>query len=234
MSNDLPSTAIDESKLPEEFYGRRGRAGTDVVHRYELWHVPRYESADEGTSADASNRRTSTEHVVSATVDRLYPHLFGQDEAGARGLSFLRAAIVDMDAALVAFSAPDLEEMVSKMTAAAANLRAAQDQLRFSRPMHALTAHLRRAALNTSIEVVTFAALNRFLATLRRAAMEPTLDFSDAADLISELEADGWRGELALVDELAQFLLTPGEAFAEEPQAHLFDAAPRQATADGR
>ena len=156
-------------------------------------------------------------------IERIYPHLFDQNQQAGHALTHLRSATTYAQAAIDAFGEPDLDAVGGSLAQLATALSTAYPLTEFNPSLGGLVAFIRRAVLAAPVTEISRSGLNALQFVLRGASDSPLLDLEDAAEAIDRLEREGWRGENAVADKIVSILLGDSDVDANEGvQTRLF------------
>lgn len=190
--------------------------------------VPRLKRVSLETGTSSEPRSTSNPETSQSTpIDRIYPHLFDQDQQAGQALIQMRSALGYAEASLQAFGEPDLDSMAGSLSQLAVALWKAYPLTEFNPSLGGVVAFVRRAVLSANPAEITRAGLNALKFVLRRITDNPMLGLAEAADAIDRLECEGWRGEHDIAEKIVAALLGDIESDeSEDAQTRLFADAP--------
>lgn len=161
-------------------------------------------SSSGGTAPEAEALTSFSEQMP---IDRIYPHLFDQEQKTGQALIHIRSAIGYTQASIDAFGEPDLVAVGGYLAQVATALSAAYLLTEFNPSLGGVVAFIRRAVLAVHITDISRSRLNTLQFALRSLNDNPMLDLDDAADVIDRLEKEGWCGEHALAEKIISALL---------------------------
>jgi hypothetical protein len=160
-----------------------------------------------------------------SSIDRLYPHLFDESEAGGQARIHIGQALKDAQLALHAFGEADLDTVSTRLTLVAPHMAKAYTHTEFNPSLGAVVSYVRRAVLQASPADVSRSALNALVSVLQSALDDPAIELDEAADLTEKLANEGWNGDHVAVNELIAAMADDPELEAEV-QALLFPERP--------
>lgn len=193
---------------------------TSVVARSDHAHVE-----PTSVATDVRGKVDDIEKLLPVAMGTLYPHVFDEHEGAGLAIASLRLAHVDATRALAAFGEADLDAVQTRLGHVAAALAKAARLNDFNPSFGAVVGFVRRAVLIAMASEVSRSSLNALVNVVATVEKNPMLSLMEAAELTQQMEREGWNGQHAAVERLAQALLEPA-VLDQVAQSEMFESKP--------
>jgi hypothetical protein len=143
--------------------------------------------------------------------------MYEADAQTGVALSLVGRAKTEIESAVDAYLAGDIEEVSSRLGLVATNTAAAHRSTHFNEAFGAVVSFVRRATLAANVVDIELQQLMQLSKALNALHADPMLTLDSATDLVESLEKVGWHGQHVAVSELVASLI--GELPDSSPMA---------------
>lgn len=183
------------------------------------------ELSDQGTNStiDPLNKSQSSQSK-SIPVERIYPHVFDENEDTGQAIVNIKIALSDAKLALESYSEADIANINTRLTLIATTMSNTHELTKFNESLGAVVSYIRRATLNTPTDEINLPSLNGLVHVLLTISKNPMIDLNEASELIDKLSDEGWKGDYGFAETLLAAFFDDLEIDTDASlQASIFD-----------
>lgn len=185
------------------------------------------ELSDQGTNSTVDPiNKSQPSHSKSIPVERIYPHVFDENEETGQAVVNIKIALSDAKLALESYSEADIANINTRLTLIATTMSNTHELTKFNESLGAVVSYIRRATLNTPTDEINLPSLNGLVHVLLTISKNPMIDLSEASELIDKLSDEGWKGEYGFAETLLAAFFDDLEIDTDDSlQTSIFDKA---------